>query len=95
MLREGKDKYGRRSLSGTLTCPKCGKSGDVSFCWKAANDSFEKAYMRKFGKEGPGYWHIVATGPFGHDENSLGGAETFCCVDICAPNGVQYPDDDD
>ena len=88
MLREGKNEYGMRALLGTLTCPKCGTSNEVSFTWRDASDASNKRYMEKHRKTGPGYWHISKNGSFNHDENSLGGADIWCCGDrICRPNG--------
>lgn len=77
-----------RALMGTLTCPTCGANDEVSFTWTEASNSQKQGYMRKHGKTGAGYWHISRNGRFNHDENSLGGADIWCCGDrICRPNG--------
>jgi hypothetical protein len=66
MMQQGINQFGDKTLSGTLTCPKCLKSGQVSFEWQKGPDG--------------GHWRISDFDhyTFNHNERSLGGAEIWC-----------------
>lgn len=108
MMTHGVNAYGQKSLSGTVTCPKCGTSGEVSFYWSDASkekiESLMKAYgdtegVKRQAVERGGYWHISdCASNFSHHEHTLGGAEIWHgCGQGCfyAPNGRRYPGSDD